>query len=148
MSAGINIHAWMDGGMNLIVREWLNGGLVPLNIFLLAAIGYSLLDAKWRYGREYSTHPGVAAASAFWWIFVADGMRAGLVWWTLRTQNRGGSIAPIDIALTYGYVIAAIVAMLAILRCIYLATPKSVGHWGWLVACLSTVVFVVISHLI
>lgn len=132
---------------NLIIREWLNGGLLPLNICLMLAIGHSLNCARREHGRGWTQMPGVASACAFWWIFCADGIRAGLVWLTLRTQNRGGSIAAIDALLTYGYILAAAIGVLASLRCIYLSTPRSVGHWGWILSALSTVAFVVTSHL-
>lgn len=138
----------MPGIDSLIIREWLNGGLLPLNISLVIAIGHSLNCARREHGAGWTQMPGVASACAFWWIFLADGIRAGLVWLTLRTQNRGGSVAAIDALLTYGYIIAAVIGVMASLRCIYLSTPRSIGHWGWLTAAYATAVFVVGSHLI
>lgn len=133
---------------NLVIREWLNGGLLPLNISLVIAIGHSLNRTRIELGSGWQLHPGVASACAFWWIFLADGIRAGLVWITLRTQNRGGSVASIDGLLTHGYMIAATIGVLASLRCIYLATPRKVGHWGWIISALSTLAFVVTSQML
>lgn len=138
----------MPGGIdNLIIREWLNGGLVPLNLALLIAIGFTLLDARQTSGRGWNKRPGVAQACAFWWIFFADGMRATLVWITLRTQNRGGSVDSINDILINGYIIAALIGVYAVLRFIFLSTPKSIGHWGWIISAISTAAFVVLSHI-
>lgn len=133
---------------NLIIHEWLNGGLLPLNLSLLLAIGHTLYLTRRIHGRGWTWVPGIPTACALWWIFFADGLRAGLVWLTLRQQNEGGSFITIDGTTTYFYILAAAIGVLASLRCIYLFTPKEIGHLGWIVSAISTVTFVVFSHLV
>ena len=148
---------------NLIIREWVNGGLLPLNISLVIVVGLFLRDewVKSQYPggwRELQHHPydhiknhywrwhkrsGVPTACALIWIFAADAMRAGSAWYILWTANNKVPTATSsvdDLWVSGGFMVAGIVGLLASVRCIYLFTPEKLGHWCWILS-----VFVMIA---
>ena len=128
---------------NLIVREWLNAALIPLNVCILVIIAHSLLEARRVHGHGWTDAPGVKSACAFWWIFVADLIRASMAWSFLNAQNDGRSTETISNAATIFYLVAAIIAALATFRLIYALSPIAWGHRGWSAAAVLTVLFVV-----
>lgn len=131
---------------NLVIREWLNGGLLPLNLCLCFVIARFLWDAWRMWGAGWTHAPGVRGACALFWIFAADAARAGFVWIILRTQNRHLSSRLVEQISNIGFMIAALVALLAILRCIYVFTPKTWGHRGWVFSACLTAAFLALSH--
>lgn len=149
---------------NLIIREWVNGGLLPLNISLVIVVGLFLWDewTKSQYPggwRELRRHPydhikdhyvrwhkrsGVPTACALIWIFLADAIRAGSAWYILwLTNNRvPAPTSSVDnLFIGGGFVLAGIIGLIASIRCIYLFTPSRLGHWYWIVSVLATIGF-------
>ena len=129
-------------GNNLIIREWLNGGLVPLNLSLVFVIclflwdSYAVLHKK--MGLRWVDAPGVHTACALAWVFSADALRALSVWVAFRVDTI--LALPLDInatslliiASTIGVTVASVIGVAATLRCIFLFTPKGWGHWYWI----------------
>ena len=138
---------------NLIMREWLNGSLLPLNLSLIFVIGLFLWDTYQENHRGWSVVAGVPVACALWWIFAADAVRAGTVWMILRLSNRIPAIAVLDpstgTAMAWANValiMAGIAGVMASLRCAYLFTPKAWGHWYWIGTALVTLSFLGITR--
>ncbi len=136
-----------------VAREWLNGGLLPINLSLVIVIGIFL----WRSWRDHvGPGPwwkgwGVPTACALFWIFFADGLRAGLVWALLRVET--GQRPPFEIrnyispeTINVGLSVAGIIGVLASLRCVYLFTPPRWGHWGWFSTMLLTAAWLAFIH--
>lgn len=133
---------------NLIIREWVNGGLIPLNLSLVIVIGLFL----WGHFRE-SVHfgayiggwerfqhmDGVATACALLWIFLADGIRATGAWLTLNFGSR------VEELVSWLFIIAGLMAIAACLRCIHLFTPPHWGHRYWLLTVAVTIVFQIVA---
>jgi hypothetical protein len=136
-----------DATHNLIIREWFNGGLVPLNLCLVVVTTMFLWDTLQAHGRGWTRQPGVSSACALWWIFAADAIRAVFVWVILRQQNRGLPIVDFAELANFGFMIAALISLAATLRCIFLFTPKAWGHWGWVGSALITCAFLGIARL-
>lgn len=130
---------------NLIIREWLNGGLLPLNISLVLSIGLFLWTTRREYGPGWSKVDGVPTACALLWIFASDGIRAGLVWNILYKSNAHAPMieaASVSMVLiNIGLVLAGIAGLTATMRCIYLFTPPRLGHWYWLASIVATFLF-------
>ena len=139
----VDLSAWHL--QNLAIREQLNGGLLPLNLCLVGVIGMFLWHTWRRFGHDWTRIPGVRTACALFWIFAADAARAGFVWLILRMQNRGGTSELILHVANFGFVIAAFAGLIAILRCVYLFTPKAWGHWGWIGSAGVTAAFLALS---
>lgn len=134
-----------------IIREWLNGGLVPLNVSLVIVIGLFLFDTFRLHGRGWSKVEGVRTACTLWWIFLADGIRAGLAWSLLRIEVGGRPpfdahrfLSPDNINL--GFIFAGIIAVCASLNCIRLFTPPKWGHWYWIASAVSTAAWLLFTH--
>ncbi len=131
---------------NLIIREWVNGGLLPLNISLVVIIGIFLWDewVKSQYPggwRELRIHPyihirdhyrrwhrrsGVPTACALIWIFAADAVRAGSAWYILWVANNKLPVRPPVLEsmwVSSGFIVAGVIGLVASIRCIYLFTP-------------------------
>ena len=149
---------------NLIIREWVNGGLLPLNISLVIVVVLFLFD-EWKNTqypggwRELKIHPyshlknhylgwhkrsGVPTACALIWIFAADAIRAGSAWYILWTSNNRipAPTSSIDnLFVGGGFVLAGIIGLIASVRCIYLFTPSRLRHWYWIVSVLVTIGF-------
>lgn len=156
---------------NLIIREWVNGGLIPLNISLVLVIGLflwnSALDARaWRttnngyltwfdvpetWERFQKTN-GVQTGCALFWIFLADGFRAAAAW-TVLNYRLNDVATPINPApmmklielVNVAFIFAGVVGLLASLRCIYLFTPPRWGHWYWMGSVVVTLTFQVVT---
>jgi hypothetical protein len=128
---------------NLIIREWLNGGLLPLNLSLVLVIGLFLFDS-WRTPDvrtwlDMNRVPGVSTGCALLWIFIADALRAGTAWVVLRELNDGGPrvlaqgvVPETMVAINVAFILAGVIGLLASVRCIYLFTPQWLGHWYWI----------------
>jgi hypothetical protein len=132
---------------NLFIREILNGALFPLCAFLSAIISLYLWDTFRLYGRGWTRQPGVATACAMCWVFAAEAVRAGTVWYLLRQHN--------ELAVVSKYaqnvagvllLLGGLVLVITMLRCTYIFTPPRWGHRVWVAALLSTIVFLTISH--
>jgi hypothetical protein len=129
--------------LNLIAREWLNAGLIPLTACIIIIISFTLIDAYRAHGKGWTKVPGVKSACAFWWIFVADLIRACMAWAYLNAQNDGRELATLSSLATILYLVAAIIASLATFRLIHALSPTSWGHKGWVSAAILTVAFMV-----
>lgn len=134
-----------------IAREWLNGGLLPLNISLCVVIGLFLWDIRRQNGRGWTKVEGVRTACALWWIFFGDGLRAGLAWLLLRVEV--GAMPPFDAHdfispefVNVGFALAGIIGVVAALRCIKLFTPPSWGHSYWIASACWTVAWLTYIH--
>lgn len=129
---------------NLLIREWLNGALIPLNICIMIVISKSLWDSRRKFGRGWTRVPGVSSACAFWWIFLADLIRSCMAWHLLHAQNLGQPLNYLTPTTTTAYIAAALMATLATFRLIYTLGPASWGHRGWVVAAVLTVIIVAV----
>lgn len=132
---------------NLLFREWLNAGLIPLNMCILIVISGTFWDAYQKHGRGWTQLPGMQTACAFWWLFLADLTRACLAWYFLHHQNSTNSnqiTVPYVPALVY--VAVGVVATAATFRLIYTLGPDSWGHKGWVAAALATIATIIALH--
>ncbi len=127
---------------NLLIREWLNGALIPLNFCVIVMITRTLYVARRDSGRGWTREPGIASACAFWWIFLADMMRSGMAWYVLNAQNNGLSMQHLSGTTTIVYIVAIGIMAVAIMRLIYTLGADHWRHKGWLAAALLTVAFV------
>lgn len=142
---------------NLLIREWVNGGLLPLNVSLVLVIGLflwtSALEARaWRTTNNgyltwiniaetwerFQKTGGVQTGCSLFWIFLADAIRAASAWTFLKF-----GAAYIDLV-NAGFIVAGAMAIAAGLRCIYLFTPRRWGHWYWMLSVISTFLFLII----
>ena len=122
---------------NVGIREWLNVCLIPLNISMMVIIGYTVWrQTRFSYG--WTKYPGANSACALWWVFFADFLRAGMAWEILR-----GGVVPGSITVAV-YMIAAMIAMAATLRCIWCLTPMKGRNFTWIGALTFMVVFVMV----
>lgn len=128
---------------NLVVREWLNAALIPLNVCILIIITHSLWESYKTHGKGWTNAPGVKSACALWWIFLADFIRASMAWSFLNAQNNGNPVEFISYAATIVYLTAALIAAPATFRLIYALSPASWGHKGWASAAILTAAFVI-----
>lgn len=114
---------------NLIIREFLNGGLFPLSVILAAIICIFLLDVRAVRGRNWRQADGVEVSCALGWLFTAEAIRAGCAWLILHTQNRGGDPAQADLLFNVLFIISGVALFAAFIRCIYLFTPTEWRRW-------------------
>lgn len=136
---------------HLLIREWLNGSLLPLTLNLSIVIGIylsqSFLDSR-RFGRRFMNTPGIHTALVLFWVFFAESARAGSVWFSLRMQNAGREIPPdVGNLLNVMLVMCGVILVTAVLRCTYLFTPPKVRNVIWIYSLFVTVTFVILSHL-
>lgn len=140
---------------NLIIREWVNGGLLPLNISLVLVIGLFLWES-WRSPEVHSWADmqklsGVSTGCALMWIFSADALRAGAAWSILRELNDRGpppiahGVDTSMIAVNLAFIVAGIIGLLASIRCIYLFTPPWLGHSYWIASLALTLTFQMVT---
>lgn len=133
--------------INLIIREWLNGSLFPLSAFLCYVICHFLYGTRAEIGPGWQKEDGVATACALAWIFFCESVRAGGVWWILRTQNDGHAVSVwMQWVLNIGFCFSAAALIATILRCTFLFSPPSWGHRYWIASALTTLVFLLVSH--
>jgi hypothetical protein len=126
---------------NLVIREWINGVLIPLNICIMIIIAHSLFDSYRRYGIGWAKQPGIGSACALWWIFGADLIRSCLAWSFLHGQNLGRPTSHYSYSTTLLYIFAGSIAAAATFRLIFTLSPSSWGHKGWIAAAILTAVF-------
>lgn len=131
---------------NLLIREWLNGGLIPLNLWMMFITWYSIYNVT-KFKSGWNKVPGASTACALWWIFFADFLRSTLAWSILRNATaQNAHIKYMSAEATIIYIMAAIIATTATMRCIYLLSPKEWGHKAWIAALISTVIFLVLAY--
>lgn len=136
---------------NLIIREFLNGSLTPLSFNLTIVLTIFLFES-YKEGQErgvkWNRIPGVATGCALWWIFGAETIRAGIVWYILREHNDG---LPLPVWFEYfsnfAFMVAAFSLIVTMLRCTYIFTPPIWGNRFWIYSAISTAIFLTISHL-
>lgn len=136
--------------LNMIIREWLNGSLVPLTTNLTLIIGVYIVqcftDAK-RSGTSWHSVPGIKTAIALFWIFLAVSIRASFTWIELRAMNSEGELTP-----TLAHVSSAMLVLgtavltAAVLRCTYIFTPKVARNIFWVYSLVVTALFLVVTH--
>jgi len=136
---------------NLLIREWLNGSLLPLSLNLAIIIAVFLWDS-WIEAREgnlnWWTMSGVPTGCALFWIFILDGTRAGSVWIILRITNDGVPVPQwVRDYSTVALIVAALGLAITMLRCTFLFTPPRWGNAYWIYSVVSTVLFLIVSHL-
>lgn len=136
---------------NLLIREWLNGSLLPLTLNLSIVIGvylfHSVSDAR-RSNTRLSDVPGVKTAHVLFWIFLAESIRAGSVWFSLRAQNSGKAVPPhVQDVLDMLLVVCVVVLMAAVLRCTYIFSPPQIRGIFWIYSLTATIMFVLLSHM-
>lgn len=134
---------------NLLAREWLNAGLIPLNACIIVIISYTLIQAYRNppEGMSWTSAPGIKSACAFWWVFFADFIRAGMAWAFLNAQNEGRELEALTALSAVIYLVAGIIAALATFRLVYALSPDSWGHRGWIAAAATTGVFAIVLGL-
>lgn len=126
--------------MNLALREYVNGALLPLNFFVLFIISRQLLKKRASFGKGWSREPGIASACALWWIFVADFVRSGLAWSALHDQAIGHADSFLHVSYYRAglWFFAGAIAAAGTFRLIYTLGPASWGHLGWISAMVLT----------
>jgi hypothetical protein len=136
---------------NLVIREWLNGSLLPLTANLAFIIGVYLYQA-YQYGKSHgftwTRLEGVPTACALFWVFLAESIRAGFVWILLRTTNDGFKVSPdfetfSNVSLIFG----AAILVASVLRCTYIFTPPYYRRVYWVFSLVTTVSFLIVSHI-
>lgn len=132
----------MSGSMNIIIREWLNGALIPINLCIIFITVYTVWNAT-HFKRGWARRPGASSACALMWVFIADLMRATAAWIILHYTQVSkveftGYMAP---SITAVYMISGVIALSATMRLIYVLSPLSWGHRGWIAALLATIIF-------
>lgn len=133
----------------LLIREWLNGGLFPLSFMLAAILATFMINTRRLVGDGWTKEPGVSTACVLFWIFTADAWRAGSVWITLRVLNDGGSLPEwLEIATSLGFVLTAALLIGAMIRAIYMFTPRTLKNVYWIVSVVVTILFLIASHLL
>jgi hypothetical protein len=137
---------------NLLIREWLNGSLFPLSLNLSVVIAIFMWDSyvyAVTHKERWFTLEGIPTACALFWIFSLDGVRAVSVWIILRLTNNGHPVPEwLREVTNYALLAAAFGLALTILRCTYLFTPPRWGNRYWIYSLLSTLGFLILSHLL
>ena len=137
---------------NLIIREILNGSLFPLCINLSLVIGIFLvttyLEAK-ESSESWWTMPGVPTGCALFWVFLLESVRAFSVWIILRTTNDGRLVPEwVRDWTNVSLIAAAAFLVVTMLRCTYLFTPPRWGNSFWIYSIMTTIAFLVLSHMV
>lgn len=136
---------------NTLIREWLNGSLVPLTINLTLVIGVYITQCFYesrRDGTKFRNTPGIQTACVLFWVFAAESIRASCTWFALRSMNTGIAIsnAVSDVSAVL-LITAAAVMIAAFLRCTYLFTPPFVRNLLWTYSLATTVIFIVLAQM-
>ena len=137
---------------NLIIREWLNGSLLPLSLSLTFIIGVFLFN-NWRgdgggWTLRWTKRRGIKVSCALFWLFAAESIRAGTVWALLRIANDNQRVTDIlDFFVNVGFIAGAIALIGAFLRCNFLFTPQRWGHWYWVASLIVTILFLILSEI-
>jgi hypothetical protein len=131
----------------MFTREQLNGAIFPLCTFLTVAIVFFLYEAWRDWGHGWARAPGVQVACALAWIFGAEAVRAGFVWFSLRTLNNGDTLAgPYLTASNLGFMLGGLGLLIAVLRCTYLFT-RQYGNRIWVISLCNTLLMLAFSNL-
>jgi hypothetical protein len=137
---------------NLLIREWLNGSLLPLTLNLSFVLAMYVSQIYFETRHEHSSFwkvPGVHTAFILFWVFLAESTRAGSMWFYLRMQNRGFSpTVEATHALNIVLILVGVVLVASVLRCTYLFSPPMLRGVFWVYSLSLTVVFVLLSHMI
>lgn len=132
--------------ISLAAREFLTAFLFPLSLCLLVFVMRFLYLTRLIHGRGWQVIPGVATACALMWVFFGDTIRTGITWSLLKLREAGYTQLWGSPTVSYIYVVSVIISVCASLRCIYLFSRDEMGHYGWIIAALFTILFVLITH--
>jgi hypothetical protein len=133
----------------VLIREWVNGQLLPLNLSLVVATGLFLwqkLTATIGDGiyvggwRRYQETPGVRTACVLFWVFLGEAIRAGAAWSALKF---GASTAEVVSVL---FMLGGVVLLLACLRCAFIFTEEWAGHRYWIATVALMAVFWILTY--
>lgn len=132
-----------------IIRENVNGAIVPLSAILGIIIGIHM----WRAVREYGwlgwrNVEGMGTACILFWVFIAEAIRSLGAWSVLRTGSLGMSTKHVIQWTTLAYLIAGIVVAATFLRCTYFFTPPAWRHKVWIASAIITALFLITSALL
>ena len=133
---------------NLIIREWLNGSLFPLcgNLAFIILV-FLIRSYIYRDKKSWWSTPGVPTGCALFWVFMMETVRAGWIWWILRTSNDGYEVEKwVRDVSNISFIIAATVLVATILRCTYLWSPPRWQGFFWQYSAASTLLFLFISY--
>lgn len=135
---------------NLVIREWLNGALFPLNVALTFAIGVylgqSFLEAR-NQCVSFRYMSGVQTACSLWWVFLCEAIRSGAVYASLNAGNRDVELPPqAQEFASVSLAVAALILCITLLRCIYLFTPRSWAGYFTFASVLVTCAFLIFTH--
>lgn len=149
-----------------LIREYINGAAMVLCLTLTIMITIFLWDTwvttlahrDWltHYRNNWTRTPGVPTACALWWIFAAETYRTGAIWWLytigsreVRRDNPGlGVFSEAGFWPSFGYLIAGLILIAALLRAIQRFTPP---HWRprvWIFAAVASALFVTLPSII
>lgn len=131
---------------NVLVREWLNGALIPMFALIIMMISYQLYIARKMYGRGWTRRKGVASACAFWWIFVSEFIRSTMAWNFLNQQSTTGKMPALTSFVALAYAAAAAIAFVATLRLVYTLSPPCFSHRSWIGALAITALFLTVLY--
>lgn len=136
---------------NLLIREWLNGSLLPLSLSLAFIIGVYLYNTWRAHGGgwtwAWTNAQGMKVSCAMFWLFSAESIRAGTVWALLRIANDGQRVTDVlDFYVNIAFIAGAVGLIGAFLRCNFLFTPERWGHRYWLGSLVVTIIFLFLSE--
>lgn len=122
--------------------------MFPLSAIVLMLLLIYLAKTFLAVGRGWTKEPGIAMGCALAWVFGAETVRSGCIWYILRAANAGRKLSD-GMQMTFNalMMLAGIVIVCALLRCAYIFTPDRLGHRTWSFALAVTVIFVSISFL-
>lgn len=136
---------------HLLIREWLNGSLLPLTLNLTLVLFMYMLQNFYEARRDrvsFFKIPGIQTVCVLFWVFLAESIRAGSVWYYLRMQNHGfNPTMEITAILNLVLVIVGIVLISSVLRCTYIFSPPQIRGAFWVYSLSITIVFMLLSHL-
>jgi cytochrome b561 len=112
-------------GYNLVLREYGNGVVFPLCVVLMLVLARYIWQSYTDDPRGWRNKPGMATAIAFWWIFVAEGIRSGSAWAVLNAQNESEPLVgtSLDWA-SLGFTVGVTLLVIILLRCLFMFTAN------------------------
>lgn len=143
-----------------LIREVINGLAMVLflvlsimiMVFMWDAFAAHVLDRKTT--RDWTHTPGVPTACALWWVFAAETYRTGAIWYLYNVGKHvhtspypTANIAGVGVfgesgfGTSFGYLIAGIMLVCGLQRCIYIFTPPEWKRRVWVYASIGAVVF-------
>jgi hypothetical protein len=102
----------------------------------------------WTYGKGWTSQPGIQTACVLCWLFLAESVRAGIVWGILRSQNLNYPIEKYSNWTNGFLILCGIILVATMLRCIYLFTPTQWGNRPWIACAIFTFAFLILSQTI